>query len=352
MARGPEIDWDRLDCRAVAEALGVRIAEHADRRADNWLAHCPNGNGHANGDRNPSCSIGRSGFQCFGCGEKGGALALVELATGRPRAESVAWIARYQHGEAERMPTRERPADAPEKREAPDVAPAEVLAWWARMVPLERDPDAVAWIASRGLSAAAVADDDLARALPVGVLDAYHRRGFRVVLPCYSATGEIVSLRFRRIEAGEGPKEIVLKGTHAKGAVLASPEARRLLRDATAEARAPIVIAEGVPDFLTFATAYGDACEARPAMFGIWSGAWSIDHARRLPIGATVIVATHADDAGDRYDDAILTTLAEADRGLRYVRAELDTLPTGFDINDARREGIPAAHWLEGYHGG
>ena len=70
-----------------------------------------------------------------------------------------------------------------------------------------------------------------------------------------------------------------------------------------------IVISEGEPDWLTWATRFADSAEDAPAVLGIWSGAWSPEIAARIPSGARVIVRTHPDEAGDGYCRAIVSTL-------------------------------------------
>jgi hypothetical protein len=61
------------------------------------------------------------------------------------------------------------------------------------------------------------------------------------------------------------------------------------------------VIREGVPDFLTWATRWGDAAEGAPAVIGFISGSWTPEIAGRVPSGTGVVIRAHADDAGAKY---------------------------------------------------
>jgi hypothetical protein len=77
------------------------------------------------------------------------------------------------------------------------------------------------------------------------------------------------------------------------------------------------VIAEGEPDFLTWATRWSDAAASVPIVLGVFAGAWSDDLAGRIPPGARVIVRTHHDPAGDAYAEAIRQSLEGRARVLR-----------------------------------
>lgn len=68
--------------------------------------------------------------------------------------------------------------------------------------------------------------------------------------------------------------------------------------------RLTFVIAEGVPDFLTDASVFGEWDQA-PATLGVISGAWSADVAARIPDGCRVVIRTHGDPAGQRYQRQI-----------------------------------------------
>ena len=71
-----------------------------------------------------------------------------------------------------------------------------------------------------------------------------------------------------------------------------------------------IVIAEGVPDFLVWATKYSDANEDAPVVLGVIAGSWTDALAARVPRSATIYIRTHRDAAGIKYADAICESLA------------------------------------------
>ena len=71
------------------------------------------------------------------------------------------------------------------------------------------------------------------------------------------------------------------------------------------------MICEGVPDFLTWATRWGDAAESAPAVLGIISGSWTEAIAGLIPAGTVVYLRTHADPAGAKYAAQIASTLEQ-----------------------------------------
>ena len=92
---------------------------------------------------------------------------------------------------------------------------------------------------------------------------------------------------------------------------MADPLARLLLASGAPAWWRPvrIVVCEGVPDWLTWASRYSDADLLAPAVLGIISGSWSQELAARVPDGAGVVVRQHPDDAGHGYAARIVATL-------------------------------------------
>ena len=88
----------------------------------------------------------------------------------------------------------------------------------------------------------------------------------------FNRLGVLRSLRARRVVAGEGPKNLAPAGFFTGGLVMADALGRKLLatgqRPESWPATVPlrIVVAEGEPDFLTWATHFSDADEAAPAV--------------------------------------------------------------------------------------
>jgi hypothetical protein len=71
-----------------------------------------------------------------------------------------------------------------------------------------------------------------------------------------------------------------------------------------------LLVAEGVPDHLTWATRYKASDDSAPAVLGVLSGSWSDELAARVPDGLRVAVRVHRDDAGNHYAARICASLA------------------------------------------
>jgi len=81
------------------------------------------------------------------------------------------------------------------------------------------------------------------------------------------------------------------------------------------------VIAEGEPDWLTWASRQADSDEQGPAVFGVESGSWTAEIAARIPDSTRIVIRTHLDASGETYARKIATTLSPRCRVLRQ-RAE------------------------------
>ena len=225
-------------------------------------------------------------------------------------------------------PTPPRPPEPAPPPPRPEGA-AEV---WAACRPVLDDPEVSTWLRSRGLDPAKVEDRDLARALPED-LDvpgwANFRghpwtAGWRCVLPAYSSTGRLESLRARWCREGTPPTGNARDKESAAGAgagsatglVLADALGRELLRTGARPSWWPeveplrVVVAEGAPDFLTWAVRWSEAALYAPAVLGLWAGSWTPEVAARVPDGARVTVWTDDNAAGDRYAETVRSTLA------------------------------------------
>lgn len=222
---------------------------------------------------------------------------------------------------------RGRPGRVSSTKSAPDVGP-----FWSVCRPFNDDPDVVSWLSRRckvspsSLSVLA----DLVRLTPTREsVDAsfrwptfatFHKRswsltGHRVVIPAFDAAGALVSLRARvpfDDVPDELPKELTPVGGAVKGTTLADDRGQRLLRGELQSLNGPVVILEGVTDFLAFVAADLTRVSgpAAGAVFGTYSGAWTADLAARIPDGTSVRVWTDADDAGEMYWEKIHKTLA------------------------------------------
>ena len=214
-----------------------------------------------------------------------------------------------------------RPAP-PEHGPAPRPPQAEVERLWCLARPVTEDSEVSAWLArDRGIAPDRVELYDLARALPPGArLSRWARcqgvpwsARHRLVARGWGATGTVASLHARAV--GEPPERLPKglwpAGARVKGLVLADGWARQIL----ATGQRPegwggdLLVAEGLPDFLTVATAHSDANEDAPAVIGVVAGSWTAELAALVPDGSRVIVATHKDGSGDGYARDVVATL-------------------------------------------
>lgn len=224
-------------------------------------------------------------------------------------------------------PTRPVPAPSAPATDRPDVGP-----FWSHCRPFNDDPDVVSWLARRckvdpgDLSVLT----DLVRLTPTResvpssfrwpTFATFGKRswsltGHRVIVPAFNASGSLVGLRARFPAddvPGSLPKELTPTGGAVKGTTLADQRGQRLLSGELSTVDGPVIIVEGVTDFLAFVAA--DLTRAAGpsigAIFGTYSGAWTADLAARVPYGAVVKVMTDADDAGELYWTKILPTFA------------------------------------------
>jgi hypothetical protein len=218
----------------------------------------------------------------------------------------------------------EKPARPPLQEKSYPPA-AEVADVWARARPLSEIRDACAAWRARGIDVGTVEDRDLARALRCGVRlprwawgagSSWSAGAHRLIVPMYDAAGEMVTLHARAAMKPEGKsKGLSPCGHQVRGSIMADSLGREMLR-AQATPR-DVLVGEGVPDFLTWATHWGEAAENAPAVLAVISGSWSDEIAARIPDGARVGVATHEDDKGEEYAATIARTIARRCTALR-----------------------------------
>lgn len=199
----------------------------------------------------------------------------------------------------------------------PPVYPPGAAGFWEACRPAGMDSACAEWIQRRGLNLGSVEVWGLARALPsVGALprwaSSWRIRGYKLLLPLYDAEGVLRSLRARLVRADScGPKELAPSRFAARGLVLACHIARRMLAGSSPDWWRPeILVVEGVPDWLTWASRQSDAHEGGPAVLGIGAGSWSPEVAERIPDGSRVMLRGHAGAAGEHYMETIAASLA------------------------------------------
>jgi hypothetical protein len=317
----------------VAARLGLAVKR-------NHISPCPSCGAERRGSADSRGPAGitndGAGWRCHRCGASGDAVTLAAFPfAGAATPSADGWrLVRAGCADAGLCAANGITPDASRPRRPALTAPAppnrpptdEVTALWSACGPVTDDAEVHAWLKGvRGLDATTVEDRKLARALPrAGSWPRWARiggrtwtdTGHRLVFPLFGATGQMESLRARRVLQADDqlPKSLAPAGAELRGLVLADALARMVLTGAApgwwpASQPLRVVITEGEPDYLTWATHYGDAAETVPAVFGIVSGSWTPDLAARLPAGARVTVRTHADEAGDKYAVKVVETL-------------------------------------------
>lgn len=306
----------------LCTALG--LTKGATRQAGGLLVCCP-----AHADRTPSCSVrvgpdGTVQVKCHGgCELAGDALSLIaavhqldlsanfkeilligaELAGLATVLDELSGKKPYEKREPPPQP------DMPPERVYPAVA--EVRDLWTAACSVEDDDAVKRLLEGRALPPADVARLGLAKAItgnqPLPRWATYQGQtwrfhGYRMLLPMFDAAGDMRSVRAWRVTDGEGPKRLPPAGCRATGLAMANGWALSLLREKRGPRR--IVVVEGEPDFCSATIRWPGT-----PVFGLINGSWGADFAARVPLGSEVIVATHHDQAGDKYAEVVKATV-------------------------------------------
>jgi hypothetical protein len=292
----------------------------------------------------PSCSVtvgpdGTIRVKCFGCPESGDALSLIAVANGlsvnsdfpevlKAGAELAGlWGIVQELDTRTEIPNRPKVQPPPpaelEERDYPPLDEVEAL--WNLTGPVSEDPEASQMLTSRALDPEAV--EGLVRTFadcsrftacftgPTGAtrLPAWARyrgrdwgeTGHRLLVPMFDRLGVMRSVRAWRVTEGDSPKRLPPGGHKASELVMADDLGLAMLRGQFAPDL--VVVAEGEPDFLVWATRR----TPKPhATIGIVSGSWHQALAERFPVGCVVVIRTDHDRAGHAY-------AAEVSEGLR-----------------------------------
>lgn len=309
------------------------LSERATRQSGGLLVCCP-----AHGEADPSCSVTRGPdgtvrVRCFACGFSGDGLHLVAVCYGlsvRADFREVMALAAGLAGElhlrdeilgGERM-TERKPILAPQTHaEAPYPPQDEVWSLWRGSTSVGSDADVWEALRGRGIDPDRVDTRQLARvastALPRWATfrgQSWAATGHRLLVPMWDESGIMRSVRAWRIGDSPTPKRLPPAGHKAAGLVMANRMAWLMLIGRACPKQ--LVFVEGEPDFLSQATWTEDA------VVGIVSGGWTQHHALRVPGQTCVILATHHDEAGDRYAEQIAGTLSDRCPVWRSAQAE------------------------------
>ena len=284
-------------------------------------------------DRSPSLSVNaESGkFYCFGCGAKGDIFDLAGHVWGidgfRARVEAVArWAGvAWMLGPSGGCPTKlahRTPPGANRLRDARKaVDRSEVAELWSHLVPVTEDNDVSEYLSIRRLDCAAIADRDVARALPRDLSlprwAAFQRTpwsasGHRLIAQLFDCEGRLASLTARRVidSPDDGRKALFPPGPRA-GLLLADASGQWMLRAPGDSLAKEVWVAEGLTDFLALSCDISLADETAPAVLAIVGPAsWSTAVAARLPERAPVVIAVDHDAAGERYAQEIIRSLS------------------------------------------
>lgn len=344
-----ELRRELADPHRVLDGLGL-LDRASQRQARGYVIRCP-----WHRENTPSCSVkagpdGTLRIHCFACSKSWDVLSLVAQVHGLDTHHdfpavlvAAAELARRwdiieaiegQERAAERRraaPPAPPPSPAPEPEPKADYPPAdEVAELLAAAILVDEDAEVIARLRARGLDALEVAVRDLALALPrpCPTLPSWARfrgqswvgAGYRIILPVYDHQGVERSVRAWRM-TDEGRKRIAPTGCRMSGLVLADSMMREVLRAGGWPSWNPnpprFVVVEGEPDFLSWAVRTPLYEQPRHAVVGVESGAWCEAIASRIPSGATVVVRTHHDKAGNGYAATIADTLGTRCRLLR-----------------------------------
>lgn len=349
---GPLDDINATAIFQVATAAGIEVLRGGR------LARCPacNEEHRSSSDRRRGAATVTEGkgWHCHQCKAGGSPVDLLctvlfgrKPPPGDPRWQEVIAFG-AQHGWC--APPRSnvqapviRPAPPPAEVSAPSYPPADdVAAFWdacRNVGAVGYDDQALRWLSrDRGLNLRVIGDLDLARVipdcgpwptwLPSGRTDPDEwARSYRVVVPMFDVDGRLRSLRFRAIDKGHGGRKVMNPaGFGYAGLFMADPLFLDVLHGQRAGWDGRVVVSEGEPDYLTWATER--RAFATPAgifgVVGIASGSWTPELTERIPRGSTVFVDTHHDDEGNKYAERIIN----ACRGHhRVIRSKCPEVP-------------------------
>ncbi len=339
----------RVTVMNAAHQLGMEI-----RGNGRSLAPCPACGATRRGSADPRGPVGLrpdgNGWRCHRCDAAGSVVDLITWAKAgggwgdlapETRAEVIHWASACgwcdtPEGPAGRATLRDTvPAaqPAPKIRKEPEVSASVRRDWWHSCTPVVDDAEVSDYLRGRKIDPLKVTDMDLARVLPAGggvLADrcrirgwAFEDAGYRLVVPMFDAGGDLAVFQVGRVrelpEDLRTAKAASLRGFSYTGTVMASGLARVLLAEGLpiwwpSSVVPQVIICEGVPDYLTAATAYSEAADAAPAVLGVIAGSFSsggqgIQLAARVPRSARVVIQTDHDAAGDQYASAIHAAL-------------------------------------------
>jgi DNA primase len=317
-----EIRNTLVDPERVLDSLG--LLDNAKRSSTGYYICCP---WHA--ENEPSCSVrrhpgdGTLSVKCFACGGGGDVFALVgqvHQVDNFPRVlEIAADMAGIQlDNKKPRRPT-PRPVFKPRPPVYPDASEINDM-YYGAMDP-RQDSDAVKWMDTKNISKSRAGaycgviphGYDLPSWAKFATADDqpeynWIKSGHRMVFPMYDSDGTIRTLRARCLHPGK-LKNVNPLGYNCGGLAFACETGHALLRNDYAGKLTAVVFVEGESDFLN---AISRRIDSGIAIFGIYSGGWSVEHCKKIPDGTRLVFLTDRDTAGNKYKQDIARMFMQA----------------------------------------
>lgn len=322
----------------VAKACGLEVQEPRGASAGSFSCPACDARTRHTRSKDKRLAVGcasTGGARCHQCGVGFSAFSVVSYAIGgsawadlpdHKRDEVREWGRRFAgiiDGAPYSPPRAATPAPVIARAEYP--AASDVLALVASCERADEHPDVDAWLQSRALDPASVADSLMGCALGAGaIVPAWASRwvstGHRFIVPLFDARGAPRSVLARLVRAPlEGERKSLAPAGFARaGLCVLDGLARQMLVDGRMpdwwEPMKPgrIVLCEGEMNAIAHALE-----EARlhgvgaPATAGVFSGGWTDAHTMRLPRGCEVVVAMDRDAGGDALAEPILKSLVK-----------------------------------------
>lgn len=344
----------QLGVAKVALALGLQVVG-VSGNVNRGISPCPSCGAEKRGRRDRRGPIGIRpddlGWRCHRCGAHGDPVNLASwVLQGAYKPNGARWrelhsncadlglcdsphepglrVLRGHQGSLSRACSSRKPRPRPPELHAvPEpIRPPEreVRSLWESCISVTRDTDVAGWLVGRGLEPEACAAQDVVRALPSRIEPPdwavfgrpWNQSGHRVIVPMFGPQGTLETLHARSLRPRDPKgrdKAASPKGAQVAGTIMANEKGLDLLRQpegrgghGTDMFKATVLIAEGVPDFLTWAT----HTEVY-AVFGVIAGSWTSAFAERIPRDVRVLIRTHDDDAGHKYAQQVGETLRD-----------------------------------------
>jgi len=320
----------------VLGSLG--LLENSRKNHTGYMICCP-----WHSENSPSCSVrvhptdGTLSIHCFGCGEGGDVFRLIAASLGLDPRNNFRDILDYAgrlsgidlKGSYDPSNKPVRPVFVPT---VPVYPPENEVAeiWFNSASPCDIRP-AREWFEIKQLSAGALAG--YCRVIPKtmelpewakssGEKDGrkwnsdWIKSGHRLLIPMYDSGGKLRSLKARCLDVKSKMKNMMPRGFSSKNLIMADHVAHGLLVNGNPDNDTyNVVFCEGEVDFLV-ALQTRDSAPANTAVFGVYSGGWSKEHALRLGKNITIFFFTDRDSAGMKYKQDIAKTFLEAHRGV------------------------------------